>query len=457
MEGMEDLEGILAEIETAVAEMERLKETNHRLMRERDDAIIKLQDYMESRPRIETPPSSSANLLYRKYSLNDIKSATGDFSEHLKVGKGDYGVVYKGEIEEIAVAVKIRREDGFTLDQQIFHQQMDVLRDVRNLHLVRVVGECLERGCIVYEYMVNGSLADRLSCKNGTSPLVWHVRVRIASEVCSALHFLHSLKPNGILHCSLKPENIFLDEFNTGKISDVGMARLLPEDLLIKGNIAYLDPDYLRTGEFTDKSDVYSLGIIILQLLTGQQALGLVRKVSQSLETGHLDELLDPLAGEWPFDQALQLAYLALDCTAASRQDRPNLHPTLTNTLDELHATASAIVQPASTVVQPASIVVQPASIVVQPASIVVQHGQQRQVPSLYTCPISHELMDDPHFAADGFTYELEAIKEWIVSGHDTSPMTNCRLDHPNLLPNRSLKSAIQEWKEANCNPGSTS
>ncbi|GLJ10678.1 hypothetical protein SUGI_0132830 [Cryptomeria japonica] len=214
------------------------------------------------------------------------------------------------------------------------------------------------------------------------------------------------------------------------------MARLLPQELLIKGNISYLDPDYLRTGEFTDKSDVYSLGVIILQLLTGQQALGLVRKVSQSLETGHLNDFMDPLAGEWPFDQALQLAYLALECTSASQQNRPKLHPTLTNTLDELQATASTVVQPTSTTVQPA---------------------QQRQVPSLFKCPISHELMDDPHFAVDGFTYELEAIKEWIDSGHDTSPMTNCRLDHPNLLPNRSLKSAILEWKATNCTQGLTS
>ncbi|GLJ10679.1 hypothetical protein SUGI_0132860 [Cryptomeria japonica] len=451
MASMEDLEALLAEIEiehsqeieTALEEIERLKGINNCLMREKDDAIIKLQDYMESRPRIETSPSSSANLLYRIYSLNDIKSATGDFSEHLKVGEGDYGVVYKGEIEETGVAVKIRRENGFNLDQQIFHQQMDVLRDVRHVHLVRVVGECLDRGCIVSEYMVNGSLADRLFCKNGTSPLVWHVRVRIASEVCSALHFLHSLKPNGNFHCNLKPENILLDEFNTSKISDSGMAKLLPQESLIRGNISYLDPEYQRTGEFTDKSDVYSLGIIILQLLTGQKAFGLVRKVSQSLETGHLDDLLDPLAGEWPFDQALHLAYLALECTAASQQDRPNLHPTLTNTLDELQATASAIVQPAPTVVQPASIIVQPA--------------QERQVPSLYTCPISHEVMDDPHFAADGFTYELEAIKEWFDSGHNTSPMTNARVDHTNLLPNRSLKSAIQEWKEANCPQGLTS
>ncbi|GLJ10677.1 hypothetical protein SUGI_0132820 [Cryptomeria japonica] len=101
-------------------------------------------NYMESRPRIESSPSSSANLLYRKYSLNDIKSATGDFSEHLKVGEGDYGVVYKGEIEEIAVAVKIRREDGFTLDQQIFHQQMDVLRDVTKSSFGKGCGRVLE-------------------------------------------------------------------------------------------------------------------------------------------------------------------------------------------------------------------------------------------------------------------------------------------------------------------------
>ena len=116
MENMEDLEALVEGTKTELAEIERLKEINRRLMRERDDAIIKLKDYSESRPRIETSPSSSANLLYTKFSLNDIKSATCDFSERLKVGEGGYGVVYRGEIEETAVAVKVRREDGFTLD-----------------------------------------------------------------------------------------------------------------------------------------------------------------------------------------------------------------------------------------------------------------------------------------------------------------------------------------------------
>ncbi|GLJ10675.1 hypothetical protein SUGI_0132800 [Cryptomeria japonica] len=415
----------LHEIEIALTEIASLAKKNNRLMRERDDAIKKLQNYLELRSRIETSTLSSDNLLFRRYSLNDIKSATGNFSEHLKVGEGDYGVVYRGEVEETMVAVKVRREDGFSVDQQTFHQQIDMLRDIRHPHLVRILGVCLDRECIMYEYMANGSLADHLYCKIDTPPLLWHIRIRIINEVCAALHYLHSFKPNAILHCDLKPENILLDEFYVSKISDVGMARLLPRDLLIKSNISYLDEHYLRNGEFTHKSDVYSLGITILQLLTGQHALGLVSKVAQSLESGQFHDLLDPSAGEWPFDQAIQLAYLALDCTESNQRDRPDLHPTLTKTLNQLQATASTN----------------------------FQTTHQGQVPSFLICPISQELMDDPHVAADGFTYELEAIKEWFDSNHNTSPMTNLKLDHTDLIPNHSLRSAIREWKEGTSYP----
>ncbi|KAH9318831.1 hypothetical protein KI387_020600, partial [Taxus chinensis] len=272
-----------------------------------------------------------------------IKSATMNFSEHLKLGEGGYGTVYRGEIEKIKVAVKILRDDSLQ-GRQEFEQEINLLKEIRHPHLVRVVGACFERGCIVYEYAPNGCLADRLSCKNDTLPLSWRSRIRIANEVCSALHYLHSLKPVAIVHRDLKPENILLDEIYASKISDFGLARLLPEDLVketeLKGTFSYMDPDYLRTGEFTHKSDVYSLGIVILQLLTGKPALGLVNRVERALDRGEFNDLVDPSAGEWPFEQAIQLAYLAMNCTEADKRRRPELHPAVMTILNKLRTAA---------------------------------------------------------------------------------------------------------------------
>lgn len=219
---------------------------------------------------------------------------------------------------------------------------------VRHPNLVTLIGACPEAWTLVYEYLPNGSLEDRLSCRDNTTPLSWQTRIRIATELCSALIFLHSSKPHNIVHGDLKPANILLDAYLECKLSDFGICRLLLRDehssstLFCrtdpKGTFVYMDPEFLSTGELTTKSDVYSFGIILLRLLTGRPALGISKEVQYALSTGNLKSLLDPLAGDWPYVQAEQLARLALRCCEINRRDRPDLGSDVWRVLEPMRA-----------------------------------------------------------------------------------------------------------------------
>lgn len=212
--------------------------------------------------------------------------------------------------------------------------QVSVLTRVRHPNLVTLIGACSDVLALIYEFLPNGSLEDRLAQINSTPPLTWQVRTRIIAEICSALIFLHSNKPHPVVHGDLKPANILLDANLVSKLSDFGICRFLVESntsttlcrrTLPKGTFAYIDPEFLTTGELEPRSDVYAFGIIILRLLTGKPALGIAREVQEALDKGYLHSIVDPSAGDWPFVQAKQLAHLGSRCCDMNRRNRPAL------------------------------------------------------------------------------------------------------------------------------------
>lgn len=229
--------------------------------------------------------------------------------------------------------------------------KVEVLSRIRHPHMVLLLGACPEHGCLVYEYMANGSLDDRLFCKGNTLPLPWFARFRIAWEVASALLFLHSAKPEPIVHRDLKPANILLDSNLVSKIGDVGLARLLPavttstvtqyKDTVPAGTFCYIDPEYQRTGTLGPKSDVYALGIMLLQLLTARSPMAITYTVETAIEEGSFGELLDKNAGDWP-QEALGLAILGLRCAELRRRDRPDLEKDVLPELERLKTLADA-------------------------------------------------------------------------------------------------------------------
>jgi serine/threonine protein kinase len=224
--------------------------------------------------------------------------------------------------------------------------QLKILSEIRHPHLLLLLGACLDHGCLVFEYMENGSLEDRLLRKNGTPPIPWFERYRIAWEVASALAFLHNSKPKPIIHRDLKPANILLDRNLVSKIGDVGLSTMLHSDPSSMSNIykdtgpvgtlSYIDPEYQRTGSVSPKSDVYAFGMVILQLLTAKPAIALAHKVETALSDGHLLEILDTEAGNWPIEETKELAELGLSCAELWRRDRPDLEEKVLPALERL-------------------------------------------------------------------------------------------------------------------------
>ncbi|XP_050204106.1 U-box domain-containing protein 33-like isoform X1 [Mercurialis annua] len=415
---------------SAVQLLQNYKKERDELQMERDNALKEAEELRKSRAEAS---SSQMPRFFSEFSFSEIEEATSNFNQSLKIGEGGYGSIYKGLLRHTQVAIKALHSNSLQGPAE-FQQEVDVLSKMRHPNLVTLIGACPEAWTLIYEYLPNGSLEDRLSCRDNSPPLSWQTRIRIATELCSVLIFLHSSKPHSIVHGDLKPANVLLDSKFVSKLSDFGICRLLSQNegssnnttlcciTDPKGTFAYMDPEFLASGELTPKSDVYSFGIILLRLLTGRPALGITKEVQYALDKGNLTNLLDPLAGDWPFVQAEQLARLALRCCEMNRKSRPDLVSDVWRVLEPMKASCGG--------------------------SSCFRLGAEEhcQPPPYFICPIFQEVMQDPHVAADGFTYEAEALRGWLDSGHENSPMTNVKLTHNHLVPNHALRSAIQEW-----------
>ncbi|KAJ1702342.1 hypothetical protein LUZ63_002121 [Rhynchospora breviuscula] len=406
--------------------IQSLRVENDNLQHERDDAFKKLEENMQAQQEM---PLLSTN----EFSYDELMVATRGFSEDLKIGEGNFGIVYRGLLRNTPVAVNVLHWDRMQGTSQ-FHREVAILNRIRHPNLVTLIGTCPEAYALVYEYLPNGSLEDRQTCSDNTLPLSWQARTRIIGEICSGLIFLHSSQPHPVVHGDLKLENILLDANLVSKISNFGIGRTIIQSnnrttsvhcyTNAKGTLAYMDPELISTGEVTTQSDVYSFGIIILRLLTGWQPLNISNRVEEAIHNGNLHSVIDPSAGEWPFVQASQLAHLGLRCIQLSRMKCADL--------------VTDVWQVIKTMMQVAAMSACPLSFALA--------SEDQHVPSYFICPIFQEIMTDPHIAADGFTYEAEAIRGWLNSGHDRSPMTNLKLANKELIPNRALRSVILEW-----------
>ncbi|XP_019057898.1 PREDICTED: U-box domain-containing protein 35-like [Tarenaya hassleriana] len=313
---------------------------------------IQKKKLMEMQMKLEERQKTSADyrpldnrVSYRRYSIKEIEDATECFSDGLKIGEGGYGPVYKAILDHTAVAIKILKSDVSQGLRQ-FHQEIEVLSCMRHPNMVILLGACPEYGCLVYEYMENGTLEDRLFCKDDTPPLTWRTRFRIAAEIATGLLFLHQAKPEPLVHRDLKPANILLDGHFVSKISDVGLARLVPSSVAdsyshyhmtaAAGTFCYIDPEYQQTGMLGVKSDLYSFGVVLLQILTARPPIGLSHKVEQAIENKRFREILDPNIQDWPIKETLALARLALQCCELRKKDRPDLASGLLPLLDKL-------------------------------------------------------------------------------------------------------------------------
>ncbi|CAN8251992.1 unnamed protein product [Cochlearia groenlandica] len=429
--------------EEAENEAELVRECVEREIEERLEVEARAEEVRKEKQRLEDALEGGPlqRQQYMKFEWEEIVEATSSFSDELKIGTGGYGSVYRCNLHHTAVAVKVLHSDKSSLTKQ-FHQELEILSKIRHPHLLLLLGACPERGSLIYEYMHNGSLEERLMKRKPNAdtpqhpPLPWFERFRIAWEIASALYFLHTNEPRPIVHRDLKPANILLDRNNVSKIGDVGLSKMVNldpshastvfNDTGPVGTFFYIDPEYQRTGVVTPESDVYAFGIILLQLITAKPAQGLAYSVEKALrdQTGKFREILDKTGGDWPVKEAKEMVMIGLRCTEMRKRDRPDLGQEILPVLERLKEVACDARKMFN--------------------ETLVDHHDN--APKHFYCPITKDVMENPCVASDGYTYEKRAIMEWLKNNRN-SPMTDLPFPNQSLLTNHSLFSAIMEWR----------
>ncbi|XP_028389150.1 interleukin-1 receptor-associated kinase 4 [Phyllostomus discolor] len=299
------------------------------------------------------PPDSSSpeslevsDTRFHSFSFYELKDVTNNFDERPisvggnKMGEGGFGVVYKGYVNNRTVAVKrlaavvdISTEE---LRQQ-FDQEIKVMAKCQHENLVELLGFSSDGDdlCLVYVYMPNGSLLDRLSCLNDTPPLSWHMRCRIAQGAADGISFLHE---NHQIHRDIKSANILLDEDFTAKISDFGLARASEKfsqtvmTSRIVGTTAYMAPEALR-GEITPKSDIYSFGVVLLEIITGLPAVDehrepqLLLDIKEEIEDEEktIEDYIDKKMNDIDFTSIETMYSVASQCLHEKKNKRPDI------------------------------------------------------------------------------------------------------------------------------------
>ncbi|MQM11549.1 hypothetical protein Taro_044458 [Colocasia esculenta] len=216
--------------------------------------------------------------------MQELQRATNNFSEENILGRGGFGVVYKGEKPD-GTFIAVKRMEWSEMGKQgmsEFKAEIEVLKKVKHRHLVALLGYCEHRNekLLVYEYMPQGTLSQHLfrSRESAYPPLTWNQRLSIALDVARGLEYLHSLAQTSFIHRDLKPSNILLDNDLRAKVSDFGLVKLAPDDknslqTRLAGTFGYLAPEYASTGKVTTKVDVYAFGVVLMELITGRKAL----------------------------------------------------------------------------------------------------------------------------------------------------------------------------------------
>ncbi|KAK9062266.1 hypothetical protein SSX86_019452 [Deinandra increscens subsp. villosa] len=277
------------------------------------------------------------------FTYKELQSATDGFTEANLVGTGGFGNVYRGMLRDGTVsAVKMVRREG-KQGERAFRSEVDLLSRLHCPYLVDLLGYCADNQhrLLVFEYMANGTLHDHLHLHDSRSQMLnWGIRLRIALDCARALEFLHEHTTPSVIHRDFKSTNILLDENFRGKVSDFGLAKIGSDKLngmistRVLGTTGYLAPEYASTGKLTTKSDVYSYGVVLLELLTRRIPIDTSRPPGEHVLVSWalprltnrvaVEEMVDPnLRGQFSRKDLIQVAAIAAMCVQTEADYRP--------------------------------------------------------------------------------------------------------------------------------------
>ncbi|KAH7576160.1 hypothetical protein JRO89_XS01G0004900 [Xanthoceras sorbifolium] len=295
----------------------------------------------------------------RVFTFSELRQATTDFNRLLKIGEGGFGNVYKGSIkpadgkgDPIFVAIKKLNRDGLQGHKQ-WLAEVQFLGVVEHQNLVKLIGYCAADGArgiqrlLVYEFMPNRTLEHHLFNK-AFPPLPWKTRLQITLGAAEGLAYLHQGLEVQVIYRDFKSSNVLLDENFNPKLSDFGLAREGPladrthVSTAVVGTYGYAAPDYVETGHLTAKSDVWSFGVVLYEILTGRRSLERNRpKAEQKLldwvqqypaDSKKFGLIMDPrLENEYSINAARKIARLADSCLSRSAKDRPKMSEVVEN------------------------------------------------------------------------------------------------------------------------------
>ncbi|KAM7486305.1 hypothetical protein LguiA_002314 [Lonicera macranthoides] len=309
--------------------------------------IPPIPSFLPRRDKLTSP----ADQYCRRFTFAEIRAATRNFSHGFVIGKGGFGKVFKGILDNGATTVAIKRLDPMSKQGgKEFTTEIEMLSKIRHSHVVSLLGYCNDNDemILVYKYMENGSLADHLykeKVRNGSnSNMSWVKRVKICIGAARGLDYLHT--GTGILHRvihrDVKTSNILLDENWAAKISDFGLSKTGPANqslthvsTRVKGTPGYCDPEYFLTRRLTRKSDVYSFGVVLLEVLCGRPAfdyklpkeqISLVLWAQDCIQEEKAHLLIDPNLKWEIFENSLNaFVKIAGQCLLSRSKKRPTM------------------------------------------------------------------------------------------------------------------------------------
>ncbi|KAF8036477.1 hypothetical protein BT93_C2256 [Corymbia citriodora subsp. variegata] len=272
----------------------------------------------------------------RRFTLAQVQQATNVFAEANLLGEGGFGRVYCGVIppREFVAVKRLKLVNG--QGEGEFSTEVEIISRVHHKHVVSLVGYCTtgSERILVYELVPNGTLESHLHGERQET-LNWPARLKIASGSAKGLAYLHEGCHPKIIHHDIKAANILVDFEFEPKIADFGLAKSTTElishvSTCAKGTFGYLDPEYFSTGKLTEKSDIFSFGVVLLELITGHKPRGLVTwarpMLTRYLEDGGLDSLVDPrLQNKYDGKQMARMVACAAACVRCSAGRRPKM------------------------------------------------------------------------------------------------------------------------------------